>query len=78
VAGIEPQPQGNSFPELTKTLVWDLISDLKTDKGPVLEKVEGLMVTANGDVFIVTDNDGVDDSSGETQLINLGPVFMEP
>jgi DNA-binding beta-propeller fold protein YncE len=78
VAGIEPQPQGNSFPELTKTLVWDLISDLKADKGPILEKVEGLMVTANGDVFIVTDNDGVDDSTGETQLINLGPVFMEP
>jgi hypothetical protein len=54
----------------------DLIPDLEADNGLVLEKVEGLMVTANGDAFIVTDNDGVDDSSGETQLINLGYIFI--
>jgi hypothetical protein len=75
VAGIDPQPQGGDFPELKKTFVRDLIPDLTDDNGPVLEKVEGLMVTAKGDAFIVTDNDGVDDSSGETQLINLGDIF---
>ena len=75
VTDIDPQPQGGDFPELDKTLVRDLIPDLKSDNGPVLEKVEGLMVTAKGDAFIVTDNDGVDDSSGETQFINLGKIF---
>jgi hypothetical protein len=75
VEEVEPQPQGGVFPKLTKTLVRDLIPDLTADNGLVLEKVEGLMVTAKGDAFIVTDNDGVDDSSGETQLINLGSIF---
>jgi hypothetical protein len=75
VADVEPQPQGSPFPVLKKQFVRDLIPDLTADNGPVLEKVEGLMVTAKGDAFIVTDNDGVDDSSGETQLINLGDIF---
>jgi hypothetical protein len=75
VEGVEPKPQGEKFPVLSKTFVRDLIPDLTADNGLVLEKVEGLMVTAKGDAFIVTDNDGVDDSSGETQLINLGSIF---
>ena len=61
-----PQDEGD-FPKLKKELVRNLIPDLTADNGPVLEKVEGLMVTAKGDAFIVTDNDGVDESSGETQ-----------
>jgi hypothetical protein len=79
VAGLVPQAQDSveHFPVLENTLVRDLIPDLEADNGLVLEKVEGLMVTANGDAFIVTDNDGVDDSSGETQLINLGYIFIE-
>jgi hypothetical protein len=44
-------------------LVRDLIPDLKADNGLVLEKVEGLTVLPNGDALIVTDNDGVTDSS---------------
>lgn len=35
------------------------------------------MVTTDGDAFIATDNDGVDGSSSETKLINLGPIFNE-
>ena len=66
---------GGIFPVVSKTLVRDLIPDLKADNGLVLEKVEGLTVMTGGATLIVTDNDGVDDSSGETQLINLGPVF---
>jgi hypothetical protein len=63
VEGLEPQPHGSSFPVVTKTLVRDLIPDLKADNGLVLEKVEGLTVLPNGDALIVTDNDGVTDSS---------------
>jgi hypothetical protein len=28
-----------------------------------------------GDVIMVTDNDGVDGTAGETQFQNLGPIF---
>ena len=60
---------------VTKTLVRDLMADLKMPKGMVAEKIEGLAVTADGDVYIVNDNDGVDDNSGETQLMNLGKLL---
>ncbi|UTW44970.1 esterase-like activity of phytase family protein [bacterium SCSIO 12696] len=61
---------------ITKTLVRDLIAegDLTAPGGLVYEKIEGSAVL-DGDVFIVNDNDGVDDNSGETQLINLGDIL---
>ncbi|MEZ5363623.1 MAG: esterase-like activity of phytase family protein [Bryobacterales bacterium] len=68
-------PTDPAFPALTKTLARDILPDLEAPKGLVIEKVEGLTVLRNGDTLIVTDNDGVDDSTGETQLIHLGPVF---
>ncbi|SMF08748.1 Uncharacterized conserved protein [Alteromonadaceae bacterium Bs31] len=60
---------------ISKTLVRDLIPDLKARGGLLAEKIEGSAVMANGDVYIINDNDGLDDNSGETQLINLGNVF---
>ncbi len=75
VDGIEPKPQGETFPVLSKTFVRDLIPDLTKDNGFVLEKVEGLAVFRNGKTYIVTDNDGVDNASGETQLMNIGKIF---
>jgi len=60
---------------VTKTLVRDLMDDLKKTGGLVPEKVEGSAIMANGDVYIINDNDGVDDNSGETQLINLGKII---
>jgi hypothetical protein len=61
---------------LAKTQVRDLLPDLKAPGGNVYEKIEGLARLANGDWFIVNDNDGVDDgaNSGETQLIRLGAI----
>ena len=38
------------------------------------QKIEGLAVLANGDVIIV--NDGVDDNSGDAQLMNLGRLLQ--
>ena len=58
-----------------KTLVRDLVSDLQSAGGMTYEKVEGLAVISNGDVYIINDNDGVDDNSGETQLMNLGNIL---
>lgn len=60
---------------LSKTLVRDVLADLKAPGGNVPEKIEGLAVTAAGNVYIVNDNDGVDDNSGEVQLINLGKII---
>lgn len=57
-----------------KTLVRDLLPELKKANGIVAEKVEGMAVTKDGTLYIVNDNDGVDDNSGETQLINLGKL----
>jgi hypothetical protein len=61
---------------VTKELVLDLVPELaEASFGPIPEKVEGSAVTANGDVYIVNDNDGIDDNNGETQLINLGQIL---
>ena len=65
-ADVEPD-----FPVVSKTLRRDLVPDLKATGGLVLEKIEGLMFNDDGDAFIVNDNDGVDDSNGETQLLKL-------
>ena len=75
VAGVTPVAQGGAFPVLSKTLVRDLVPDLLADNGFVLEKVEGMARLANGKVLVVTDNDGVDDASGETQLLRLPRIF---
>lgn len=59
---------------LTKTLVRDLMADLRAPGGMVLEKIEGSAVTVDGTLYIVNDNDGIDGSNGETQLLNLGKL----
>ena len=60
---------------VTKTLLDDLIDDLGSTGGLTAEKVEGSAVDAMGQVWIINDNDGVDDNSGETNLINLGNIL---
>lgn len=55
-----------------KTLVIDLLPILiEATQGLVPEKIEGLAYTEKG-LFLINDNDGVDDNSGETNLWNLG------
>lgn len=64
----------NDGDTLSKTLVRDLLGDLKNSGGLVPEKIEGLAITVSGDVWISNDNDGVDDNSGENLLLNLGQI----
>ena len=52
---------------IEKTLVRDLMSDLKATGGQTHEKLEGMAVL-NNEVWIMNDNDAVDDNSGETQV----------
>ncbi|AXC51103.1 esterase-like activity of phytase family protein [Paracoccus suum] len=68
LADLKPAPLGGELPVVTKEVVRDLIPDLKTWGGYVVDKVEGLAITPEGKAWVVTDNDGVDDSSGETFL----------
>jgi len=77
IAGLTPVADDATpaFPVVSKTLEHDLMPELQATGGLVLEKIEGLAVTANGDALVVNDNDGVDDSNGETQLLRLKGLF---
>ena len=70
-----PAAQGQPFPVVSKQLVRDLLPDLKSTNGWVVDKVEGVALTKAGNVFVVTDNDGVDDASGETRFLRLGNLL---
>jgi len=75
LAGLAPVPPGSaSIPVVTKTVIRDLLPDLGAANGFVLDKIESFAVDAAGDAYIVTDNDGVDDHSGETQFVRLGKL----
>ncbi|WP_424965140.1 esterase-like activity of phytase family protein [Dinoroseobacter sp. S375] len=63
---------GDDIPTVSKELVRDLLPDLTATGGYVLDKVEGLAITQAGEIFISTDNDGVDDHSGETLFLSIG------
>ncbi len=57
---IEKELMIDVLPELAKRSIW------------TAEKLEGFAVAANGKMYVVTDNDGVDDAPGETVFFSLG------
>lgn len=69
-----PADLGSVLPVVSKELVRDMLPDLAVLNGYAVEKVEGFAVDAAGTGFVVTDNDGVDDSSGETLFWSIGAV----
>lgn len=69
-----PAPLGGDLPVVTREVVRDLIPDLTATGGFVLDKVEGLAIAADGTAWVSTDNDGVDDHSGETMFFSVGPL----
>jgi hypothetical protein len=77
VDGVNFRQEAMVFDTLNKTLVRDLLPDLEATNGLVLEKIESLAVTEDGDMLFANDNDGVNDSSGETQLIRVKNVFKD-
>ena len=68
VSQLVPAPLGGELPVVSKELVRDLLPDLKSGNGYVVDKVESLAIDGEGTAYVITDNDGVDDSSGETLL----------
>ena len=74
LSGMQPAAEGQSFPLVSKRLERDLLPELKRTGGWVLDKVEGAAVDKQGRLFVATDNDGVDDASGETRFMRLGMI----
>ena len=67
VADLKPGKLGEELPLVTKEEVHDFLPDLQSaTNGYVVDKLEGFAFDKAGKAFAVTDNDGVDDSSGET------------
>ncbi|HEX2148235.1 MAG TPA: esterase-like activity of phytase family protein, partial [Pseudorhizobium sp.] len=67
IADLKPGKIGEELPLVAKEEVHDFIPDLKAaTNGYVVDKLEGFAFDASGKAYAVTDNDGVDDSSGET------------
>ena len=72
--GVQPVAEGESFPLVSKRLERDLLPELQSTGGWVLDKVVGAAVDKQGRLFVVTDNDGVEDASGETRFMRLGMI----
>lgn len=66
-----PAPQ---LTQLDKQLAVDVLPRLRALNGWTQEKLEGLTIGADHQVYAVTDNDGLADATGETQLLRLGTV----
>ena len=50
----------------------DVLPYLQATNGWTQEKLEGFTIAADGQAYAVTDNDGVDDATGETVFLRLG------
>lgn len=74
LAEMVPAALGGELPVVSKELVRDLTPDLKAGNGYVVDKVESFAIDAAGTGFVITDNDGVDDSSGETLFWSVGAL----
>ena len=66
-------PLGAELTVVSKTLLADVIGRLDAASISVPDKLEGLGVE-DGRVYVVTDNDGVDDNYGQTIFLGLGAV----
>ncbi|WP_255510871.1 esterase-like activity of phytase family protein [Micromonospora sp. WP24] len=71
-----PMPDSAAAPGplrvLPKTLAVDVLPALRATNGWTQEKLEGLTVAGNGEVYAVTDNDALNDATGETVFLRLG------
>jgi DNA-binding beta-propeller fold protein YncE len=65
-------PRPGTVPVLRKRLAVDVLPALRATNGWTQEKLEGLTVGGDGRVYAVTDNDGVQDATGETVFLDLG------
>ena len=74
MAEMVPVALDKNLPVVSKEEVHDLLPDLLQTNGYVQDKVEGLAILEDGTAWISTDNDGVDDHSGETLFFSIGKL----
>jgi hypothetical protein len=75
ISELKPAKLGGELPTVKKIEAHDFMPDLKgATNGYVLDKIEGFAFDASGKAYAVTDNDGVDDSSGETLFFPVNVV----
>ena len=73
--GLQTNIPPRLYPLVEKELVTDLKPVMKSTGGFILEKVEGLAITSDGQAWISTDNDGTGKkSTGETLFLNIGKI----
>ena len=72
LSNIKTAELGKPLPTVKKELVYDFLPELKAQNGIVVDKIEGFTIDANNMGYAVTDNDGVDDSTGETFFFKVG------
>ncbi len=65
---------GGELPVVSKQEVHDFLPELAARRGYVLDKVESFAIDMAGNGYVITDNDGVADSSGETSFWSIGQV----
>jgi hypothetical protein len=68
VSELKPGKLGEALPVVGKEVVRDLIPDLAANNGYVVDKIESFAIDSTGTGYVISDNDGVDESSGETFL----------
>lgn len=73
-AGFRAFDDPNGLVTVEKTLLRDLLPAMAENSIWTPEKVEGFAVGADGRAYIVTDNDGLDDATGETLFLDLGAL----
>ena len=60
-----------SVPLAKKELAVDVLPHLRATNGWTQEKLEGFTIAADGQMYAVTDNDALDDATGETVFLRL-------
>lgn len=64
----------NALPMVKKELAVDVLPKLRATNGWTQEKLEGFTIAADGQMYAVTDNDALDDATGETVFLRLGKL----
>ena len=65
---------GQTLPMVKKELAVDVLPKLRATNGWTQEKLEGFTIAADGQMYAVTDNDALEDATGETVFLRLGKV----
>ncbi|MGJ4086263.1 esterase-like activity of phytase family protein [Corynebacterium macclintockiae] len=73
-AGEAQGANGGTLPMVKKELAVDVLPKLRATNGWTQEKLEGFTIAADGQMYAVTDNDALEDATGETVFLRLGKV----